>query len=55
MNHEKGKKPEIKTFGDLKKSGYQTRPIRDELRENLILRMKADTPSFQGVWAMRTR
>ena len=50
MNHEKGKKPEIKTFGDLKKSGYQTRPIRDELRENLILRMKADTPSFQGVW-----
>jgi len=50
MNHEKGIKPEIKTLGDLKKSGYQSRPIRDELRENLILRMKADTPSFQGVW-----
>ncbi|MGB5404934.1 MAG: AAA family ATPase, partial [Robiginitalea sp.] len=50
MNREKGKKPEINTFGDLKKSGYQTRPIRDELRENLILRMKADAPSFEGVW-----
>lgn len=50
MSTEKGKKPEIKTFGDLKKSGYKTRPIRDELRENLILRMKEGKASFQGVW-----
>jgi magnesium chelatase subunit I len=46
----KEKAPEIRTFGALKESGFKTRPIRDELRENLIRRMKAGEPSFQGVW-----
>jgi magnesium chelatase subunit I len=50
MSIEIGKAPDIKTFGDLKKSGHSTRPIRDELRENLILRMKEGKPSFEGVW-----
>jgi len=26
----------IKTLGELKKSGYQSRSIKDEIRENLI-------------------
>lgn len=50
MSKEKGKAPEIKTFGDLKKSAYKSRSIRDELRDNLILRIKEGKPSFEGVW-----
>ncbi|MCB0283001.1 MAG: magnesium chelatase [Calditrichae bacterium] len=43
-NHEK-----IKTIADLKKSGYQTRSIKDELRENLIQKLGEKEPLFQGI------
>ncbi|MBT8309307.1 MAG: sigma 54-interacting transcriptional regulator [Flavobacteriaceae bacterium] len=39
----------IKTFGDLKRAGYQTRSIKDELRENLIDKIKNKETTFDGV------
>ncbi len=39
----------IKTFGDLKKSGYEPKSIKEELRRNLLLKiMKKETP-FVGI------
>jgi magnesium chelatase subunit I len=39
----------IKTLGELKKSGYASRSIKDELRANLIAKIKADEVSFTDV------
>ncbi|MDX1349835.1 MAG: sigma 54-interacting transcriptional regulator [Putridiphycobacter sp.] len=39
----------IKTFGDLKKANYITKSIKDELRDNLIAKLQADIPTFEGV------
>lgn len=44
MNIEK-----IKTFGELKKAGYEPKPIKEELRRNLLQKiMKKETP-FVGI------
>ena len=40
----------IKTLGDLKKSGYATKSIKDELRDNLIVKIKNKEEVFTGVW-----
>lgn len=40
----------IKTFGALKKAGYQTKSIKDELRDNLIAKIKNKETVFKGVW-----
>lgn len=40
---------EIKTLGELKKSGYQSRSIKDELRDNLIQKIKNKETTFEGV------
>jgi magnesium chelatase subunit I len=40
----------IKTLGELKKAGYQTRLIKDELRENLRERIRNGLQSFPGSW-----
>ena len=32
--------PKIKTLGELKKSGYQYKSVKDELRFNLIRKLK---------------
>ena len=40
----------IKTLGDLKKIGYQSTSIKDELRANLIQKMKLGEDVFKGVW-----
>jgi len=40
----------IKTLGDLKKVGYQSTSIKDELRANLIQKMKLGEDVFKGVW-----
>ena len=50
MTDVKGNAPDIRTFGDLKKAGYQTRPIKEEIRENLMRNIKEGKTSFQGVW-----
>ena len=44
------KHKEITTLGELKKAGYKTKGIKDELRQNLIGRLKKGQESFSGVW-----
>ena len=39
----------IKTLGDLKESGYQPRTIKQELRENLICKLKKKEKIFDGI------
>ena len=43
-------KRKISTLGELKSSGYQSKSIKDELRENLISAKKAGKNIFQGIW-----
>lgn len=43
------KKKDIKTFGDLKRSGYQSRSIKEELRQNLLQMIRNDEPAFTGI------
>ena len=40
----------IKTLGELKKSGYQARSVKQELRDNLILKIKNKEQIFEGIW-----
>lgn len=42
-------KPTIKTLGELKKSGYISKSIKDEIRENLIKKIKAKENPFPGI------
>lgn len=37
------------TLGELKQSGYKSRSIKEELRENLILRLKNKDLGFEGI------
>ena len=39
----------IKTLGELKKAGYSSRSIKDELRENLIKALQARNATFSGI------
>ncbi|MCG9793595.1 sigma 54-interacting transcriptional regulator [Flavobacterium algicola] len=39
----------IKTLGELKASGYQSKSVKDELRTNLITKIKTGKPTFEGV------
>ena len=41
---------EIDTLGALKNAGYQTKNIKDELRDNLIHKIKNEEQTFTGVW-----
>ena len=49
MNPEKLIK--IKTLGELKSSGYKTRSIKEELRENLIVKLKSKEKLFETIKA----
>ena len=40
---------QITTLGDLKKSGYKSKSIKDELRDNLILKIQNEEETFPGV------
>ncbi|WP_159023818.1 sigma 54-interacting transcriptional regulator [Formosa sp. L2A11] len=40
----------IKTLGALKASGYKSKSIKDELRDNLIKRLKHSEVTFEGVY-----
>lgn len=44
MNH-----PNIKTAGALRRSEYRSRSVKQELRENLIVRLKTNEPIFPGI------
>ncbi len=39
----------IKTLGELKASGYQSKSIKDELRDNLREKIKSGVPTFEGI------
>ncbi|NOT93465.1 magnesium chelatase [Ferruginibacter sp.] len=39
----------IKTLGELKKSGYVSKSIKQEIRDNLIVKIKAKENSFPGI------
>jgi magnesium chelatase subunit I len=39
-----------KTLGELKKTGYKPRSIKDELRDNLIHKLKNRETVFAGIW-----
>lgn len=40
----------IHTLGELKKTGYESRSIKQELRDNLIEKIKSKTEVFPGIW-----
>ena len=40
----------IKTLGALKKSGYRSRSIKEELRENLISKLESREKVFEGIY-----
>ncbi|WP_111306896.1 magnesium chelatase [Confluentibacter sediminis] len=40
---------DIKTLGELKKAGYKSKYIKDELRDNLIQKIKNKETTFEGV------
>lgn len=44
------KNENIKTLSDLKKSGYTFKTIKDELRANLIEKLKKKENVFEGIW-----
>jgi magnesium chelatase subunit I len=39
----------IKTFGELKKSGYTRKKVKEEIRENLLKRLQLKENSFPGI------
>src|SRR3954464_6015531 len=39
----------IKTLGELKNSGYKSRSIKEEVRENLINKLRAKENTFTGI------
>jgi magnesium chelatase subunit I len=41
--------PNIKTLGELQKSGYKAKSIKEEVRENLIVKIKAKENPFVGI------
>lgn len=40
---------QIKTLGDLKASGYQSKSVKDEMRDNLIKKLRSGEPVFTGI------
>src|SRR6187401_947980 len=40
----------IKTLGQLKRAGYKSKSIKEELRENLIHRLRSRQTVFAGIW-----
>src|SRR3569623_2140092 len=43
------KKTDIKTLGELKKSDYKSRSVKDELRQNLISQLQKQEGCFEGI------
>ncbi|HET7321795.1 MAG TPA: hypothetical protein VFI96_04810, partial [Longimicrobiaceae bacterium] len=37
------------TLGELRASGYRTRPVKQEMRENLVSRLRGGGPLFPGI------
>ena len=41
--------PRPQTLGELRESGYRTRPVKEELRSNLLARLASEQPVFDGI------
>lgn len=41
---------QIKTLGELKATGYQPKAVKEELRDNLITKLKNKEQVFAGIW-----
>ncbi len=41
--------PAPRTLGELRKTGYRPRSVREELRANLLVRLRSGKPLFEGV------
>ncbi|MEL6560630.1 MAG: sigma 54-interacting transcriptional regulator [Bacteroidota bacterium] len=41
---------QIKTLGELKATGYQPKAVKEELRDNLISKLKNNEQVFEGIW-----
>jgi magnesium chelatase subunit I len=39
----------IETLGDLRQSGYRSRPVKQEIRDNLVCKLRAGDPLFPGI------
>ena len=39
----------IKTLGALRKAGYKSKPVKEEIRQNLILKLRNHENSFNGI------
>ena len=42
-------RPAIRTLGELKQSGYRARSVREEIRLNLLRKLRAGEPLFPGI------
>ena len=49
QDHEDEATPEITKLGELKASGYVSRPVKEEIRDNLIAKLTRAEPLFPGV------
>ena len=41
--------PAARTLGELRASGWRSRSVREELRTNLLAKLRAGTPLFAGI------
>src|SRR6187549_2134207 len=39
----------LQTLGDLRRSGFKSRPVKQEIRDNLVRKLQAGEPLFPGV------
>src|ERR1700716_1139823 len=39
----------IQTLGDLRKSGYRSKPVKQEIRDNLVRKLQARETLFPGI------
>src|SRR5882672_2474015 len=39
----------IQTLGELRQSGYRTRPVKQEIRDNLVCKLRAGEGRFPGI------
>src|SRR6185503_14446188 len=49
MSSPKTSSEQPRTLGELKQSGYQSVPVKDELRANLIAKLRAGEKLFRGI------
>ncbi len=50
----KGSITAVKTLGELKSRGYNPKSIKDELRDNLLEKLKNGEKTFKGIWGYET-